>query len=161
MKRAVLVVVASVSAVLVATGAVVAARYGLYRVRASAYDSPDPFMLARVHPEFGPGRPAELSGARILQGQLQVVASMGHCDAVSGLTVHEGIRVVRVSVQASGLDKVCTAEAIPVYVYVPLRHPLGRRALVDDNSGRTITVDRCASLPKPSSGLCSPGWYGL
>lgn len=161
MRRALVVVVAGLVLVVLATATVFGGRNALYRIRASAYDSPMRFGLAPVHPEFAPGLPAELTGARILQGQLQVVASVGHCDAVSALSVHESAVAVRISVRASGLDKVCTAEVIPVYVNVHLKRPLGDRTLIDVTSGRTLDVDVCESRPEPHARLCSPGWYGL
>ena len=160
MKRVVLVALTLVT-VLLAVGTVFAGRYGLYRIRAAAYDSPGRFTLARVHPEFGPGLPAPVHDARIVYGELELLVGMGSCDAISGLTVQESARRVRVAVRSAGLGKTCTADMVPVYVHVRLRRPLGDRVLIDNTTRRRVDVATCGRLPEPHSGLCSPGWYGI
>lgn len=149
-----------VAVVLLALATVGAGRYAIYRVRAASYDSPGLFELARVHPEFGPGIPSELQGARLVNGLLQVVATTGACSAITGVSVRETGQQVRVAVDYASLPGDCTMQAIAVFVNVRLRSPLGNRLLVDGTNGRTVRVSDCSGPPVPRAGLCAPGRYG-
>jgi hypothetical protein len=145
---------------LLGMGAWFGGEYAVYRLRASSYDPPQRFTLARVHPEFGPGAPTNFQTARVVRDQVEVVVSIGSCDAVTGLDVRETSTEVHVVVESSRLPGDCTADVKSVFVYVPLEEPLGDRELIDDESGDPVEVATCGPLPEPRSGICSPGWYG-
>ena len=146
-------------------GLILAGPYALRLIRMSSYDPPGDFMLALAHPEFGDGRPAGVSGGRLLNGggrTLQVLVQMGDCDALTSLKVAESATRVVVTARSVPLPGDCTASTKLVFANAFLNRPLAGRVLVDGRSGRRLDVEVCRSGDRLQfDGLCYPGRYGI
>jgi hypothetical protein len=124
------------------------------QVRQSLYDPGPRWSVTEVHPEFGRGTSADVTGARLRDGRLEVLVAMGTCSALSALDVTETTTTVQVDARDAGTGGDCTADVTPRFGVVTLDAPLAGRRLVDAKTGRDIEVDDCGRGEPPGPGTC-------
>lgn len=119
----------------------------------SAAGSADPRQVPSAYELVQPakggrsGSPTTIQLARIVSGKVQAVVSGSACSTFTGLDVEHGQDTVKIQAYLRGAgDDPCTQQIIPLLVDVPLENSLGDRKLIDEATGRAISVVDCAVM---------------
>lgn len=124
--------------------------------RGNKSSSIDSYDVVQPNESLGRGAEVKPVGARVLNGEIQVLVEGFACGAPAELLVDESDTEVAVQIYGSALDEdaICSANVVFWFVPLALAEPLGGRSLVDSDA-ELVEVSNCSI--EPESNLCQRG----